>query len=75
MFTQNDLSPGDRAVVRACCGESKVCQRLCDLGFVPGARLRVVRYAPFGDPMEVEIDRFHLALRRREAAIVEVERA
>lgn len=75
MATLKDIRPGERAVVTVCAGTSAICQRLCELGFVPGARLRVVRYAPLGDPMEVEVDRFHLALRRAEAARVEVERA
>ncbi len=37
--------------------------RLEDLGFVPGTLLRVVRRAPFGDPIEVEIRGYRLCLR------------
>ena len=60
--------------MRECRGEGCAFQRLCELGFVPGAEVRVVRYAPLGDPMEVEIHGYHLSLRRAEAAMVEVER-
>ncbi len=51
-----------------------VAQRLLELGFVPGTVVRVVRYAPFGDPIEVELRGYHLSLRKAEAALIEVER-
>jgi ferrous iron transport protein A len=37
--------------------------RLGDLGFTPGTELRVVRRAPFGDPVEIEIRGYRLCLR------------
>ena len=74
-MTLNDLKPGEKAEVQACHGQGAVFQRLLEMGFVQGAPLRLVRYAPFGDPLEVEIRDCHLSLRRSEAAMVEVERA
>lgn len=38
-------------------------RRLLDLGFVPGTRLKIVRRAPFGDPIEIEIRGGRLCLR------------
>jgi Fe2+ transport system protein FeoA len=38
-------------------------RRLADLGFVPGTELCVVRRAPFGDPIEIEIRGYRLCLR------------
>jgi ferrous iron transport protein A len=73
-ITLDELAPGERATVRACRGDGAVFQRLSEIGLVPGACLRVVRLAPFGDPLEVQVGRFHLALRRTEARRVEVER-
>jgi Fe2+ transport system protein FeoA len=75
MLTLKDLKPGDRAHVNRCLGNGAVFQRLCEMGFVPGARLRLVRRAPLGDPIEVEIESYHLSLRRAEAALVAVDRA
>jgi len=74
-LTLNDLKPGERGLVRSCEGHGAVFQRLCEMGFVEGTRLRVVRYAPFGDPLEVEVDGCHLSLRRAEAAMVLVNRS
>jgi ferrous iron transport protein A len=38
-------------------------RRLGDLGFTPGTELRVVRRAPLGDPVEIEIRGYRLCLR------------
>ena len=46
--------------------------RLREMGFMPGARLRLVRRAPLGDPIEVEIGGTHLALRHADAALIQV---
>jgi Fe2+ transport system protein FeoA len=73
-LTLNDLKPGERARVQGCLGDGAIFQRLCEMGFVEGAPLRLVRYAPFGDPLEVELHDYHLSLRRAEAAMIEVVR-
>jgi Fe2+ transport system protein FeoA len=70
----SDLRPGDRARVRTCLGEGPIYQRLCEMGFVEGTPLRLVRFAPFGDPVEVELHDYHLSLRKAEAALIQVER-
>ncbi len=36
-------------------------------GFTLGQMVRVVRFAPLGDPMQIRIRGFNLALRRNEA--------
>jgi len=41
-----------------------VSQRLLDLGFVPGTRLKIVRRAPLGDPIEIEIRGSRMCFRR-----------
>lgn len=54
-------------------GESLLA-RLRDLGFVPGARCEVIaRMWPGGDPLAVRIGGSTFALRRAEAAAVQVE--
>ena len=62
-----EMRPGDRAVV--CCVRPGAGprRRLLEMGFVSGTALRVVRYAPFGDPIQVELHGYHLSLRRSEA--------
>ncbi|HUK63185.1 MAG TPA: ferrous iron transport protein A [Dongiaceae bacterium] len=47
---------------------SEIPRRLGDLGFVPGTELRIVRRAPFGDPIELEIRGYRLCLRAEQIA-------
>jgi Fe2+ transport system protein FeoA len=38
------------------------------LGFVPGTRFRIIRFAPLGDPIEIEIRETRVCARREELA-------
>ena len=46
--------------------------RLMEMGLVPGAPVRVVKTAPLGDPIQICVHNYHLALRRSEARVIEV---
>ena len=67
------LSAGSSATVESIHLEGDDSFRLRELGFLPGARLRLVRRAPLGDPIEVEIGGAHLALRLSDAALIQVK--
>ncbi|MFN8177060.1 MAG: FeoA family protein [bacterium] len=67
------LQVGSHGIVRGIEGDSPSVRRLMDLGLVPGTRVRVVRAAPLGDPLEVLVRGTHLSLRRSEAGHVHVE--
>jgi len=47
-------------------------RRLLAMGLVPGTEFSVIRRAPLGDPIEIEVLGFHLSLRAHEAAVVRV---
>ncbi|MBN1827154.1 MAG: ferrous iron transport protein A [Candidatus Eisenbacteria bacterium] len=68
----SDCKPGQTAVIVRVNGDGPVAQRLMELGLVEGARLRVLRVAPLGDPMQLEIQNYCLSLRKSEARAVEV---
>ncbi len=44
-----------------------VTQRLVEMGITPGEYVRFVRKAPFGDPIEIELLNYRLAIRKSEA--------
>jgi Fe2+ transport system protein FeoA len=69
------LPIGGEAVVRRLSLPRQVARRLLELGLLPGTRVKVVRVAPLGDPMELRLRNYHLSLRREEALHVEVEAA
>ena len=73
-MTLSGMVPGDTGSVRDLSATGALGQRLMDLGFYPGARVRVVRNAPLVDPVEIELDGCHVSLRHEEADLVEVHR-
>ena len=46
--------------------------RLMEMGLVPGAPVRVIKAAPLGDPIQICVHNYHLALRRVEARSIRV---
>ena len=71
-LTLDELSPGRMCVMTGLTAEGALGQRLMDLGFFPGASIRVVRNAPLVDPVEIELDGYHVTIRHDEARTVEV---
>lgn len=69
----DQLAPGMKGTVRVVAAENGARRRLLEMGFVPGTPLRVVRLAPLGDPMQVELHGYHISLRRSEARAILVE--
>jgi Fe2+ transport system protein FeoA len=68
----DNLSPNLLARVVNVSGETAIARRLMEMGVVPGAPIRVVRSAPLGDPIQVCLRTYHLALRRSEASAITV---
>jgi ferrous iron transport protein A len=65
--TLDTLSPGQHGRVAQITGDASVRRRLLEMGLTPGAQVKVVRFAPLGDPMDVEVRGYHLSLRKQEA--------
>ncbi|TAL35001.1 MAG: metal-dependent transcriptional regulator [Spirochaetes bacterium] len=63
----SELKEGDRAVIRRVSVEGELRKRLVEMGFRKGERIRVVRYAPLRNPLELELKGYHLSLRVEEA--------
>lgn len=68
-----DLAVGDRAFVVGFATVQKTYrQKLQSMGIIPGAEFSVVRLAPLGDPVEIELRGFALSLRKCEADAFDV---
>lgn len=63
---------GSAARVVAVNGTTRIARRLMEMGVIPGVRLEVLKTAPFGDPIEVRVRGYNLAMRRSEADAIEV---
>lgn len=66
----SELQPGAEATVAQVLATGKIRHRLLEMGFIRGARLRVEKLAPLGDPMELVIKGYHLSLRREEGRCI-----
>ncbi|MEC7518931.1 MAG: ferrous iron transport protein A [Myxococcota bacterium] len=66
--TLADLSVGAEATVVDVRGPRAVSRRLMEMGVLPGTRVKVVRVAPLGDPIELRVRSYSLSIRRQEAA-------
>jgi len=72
-MTLADLEKGESRTVLSVRGENLVTRRLMEMGLIPGVAVRMVKSAPFGDPLEINVRGYSLALRRNEAQSVELE--
>ena len=72
-MTLKELGTGQSAMICKVGGEGALRQHFLDMGMIPGAEITVVKFAPMGDPMELQIHGYELTLRLAEADQIEVE--
>ncbi|MBP1765315.1 MAG: FeoA family protein [Firmicutes bacterium] len=70
--TLDSLLPGETGVINRVTGIGPVKRRIVDMGLVAGTLVRVQKYAPLGDPMEIKVKNFNLSLRKAEASLIEI---
>jgi Fe2+ transport system protein FeoA len=66
------LQPGQQATITRINGASALRRRFVEMGIVKGETILIERHAPLGDPVEYFIKGYHLALRKEEAAQIDV---
>ena len=66
-MTLKEVKVGQSAVITAVGGQGALRQHFLDMGVIPGAELTVVKFAPMGDPMELQIHGYELTLRLADA--------
>lgn len=71
-MTLKELEIGKSAVIRTVGGKGALRQHFLDMGMIPGAEVTVVKLAPMGDPMELQIHGYELTLRLAEADQIEI---
>ena len=74
VLTLDQLPFGQKAMIKSLKPEARPFRRkLLAMGVTPGCEVSVVRVAPLGDPIQIEMRGFQLCLRRSEAAVINVE--
>ncbi len=72
-MTLRELGIGASAEILAVGGEGALRQHFLDMGVIPGAELTVVKLAPMGDPMEIQIHGYELTLRLADAEKIQIK--
>lgn len=72
-MTLKELGIGKSAVIKTVGGEGALRQHFLDMGVIPGAEVKVIKYAPMGDPMELKIHGYELTLRLADADKIQIE--
>lgn len=75
LLTLGDLKPNDHVIVTGFQKNSKsMISNLLAMGITRGAGIKVLRFAPLGDPIDIEVKGTSLSLRKVEAKLVFVRR-
>ncbi len=71
MVLLSDLKIGEVGIIKDI--NSDLSSRLNAMGLIPGVKIKLLRKAPIGDPLEFEILHYSLSLRKELCKDVEVE--
>ena len=71
-MTLREMEVGKTGIVSVVGGEGALRQHFLDMGVIPGAQVTLVKYAPMGDPMELQIQGYELTLRLADADKIEI---
>ncbi|WP_394370625.1 FeoA family protein [Salegentibacter maritimus] len=70
--TLADLKRGERGIIKEF-SEENIPLKLLEMGCLPGNEVKMLQLAPFKDPMYLNINGSHLAIRREIALLIEID--
>lgn len=71
-MTLKDLKPGEAGIVESIGQRGPMRRRIMDMGVTPGISVKVVKVAPLGDPIEINVRGYELTLRKEEAESIQM---
>jgi len=72
-MTLNELKINESGRVTAVGGSGALRQHFLDMGVIPGTVIKIVKFAPTGDPIEVMLHGYELTIRKEDAAKIDIE--
>ncbi len=73
-MTLGELKEEQSCIVEEVGGEGALRQHLLDMGIIPGAKVRIIKFAPMGDPVEIRVHGYELSLRLDDCNKIKVTR-
>ena len=68
-----ELKINESAIIDVVGGSGSLRQHLLDMGIIPGAKVKMIRSAPMGDPLEIRIHDYELTLRANDAENITIK--
>ena len=72
LVSLDQLPVGAKAMISAVAGETALRRRLLEMGLGPGMVVKLIRRAPMGDPLEIQVRDYQLSLRGDQAKLISV---
>ena len=72
MKSLRDLKIGESGIITIVGGEGQLRRHFLDMGLIPGSKVKLEKFAPMGDPMELEIHGYSLTLRLADAEHIQI---
>jgi ferrous iron transport protein A len=73
VFTIADLKKGERGII-VDISSKDIPLKLLEMGCLPGNTVELLQLAPFADPIYLNINGSHLAIRKETAALIVIEK-
>ena len=73
MKTLRDLKVGESATIAKIGTTGALKQRFMDMGLTKNVEVKVIKVAPLGDPIELEIRGYNLSVRKADAELIQVK--
>ena len=70
----SEIKQGQSAYIEKVGGEGALRQHLLDMGVIPGAHVKLIKFAPMGDPIELHLRGYELTIRIDDAKNIDVEK-
>ncbi len=71
--TLASLAAGRCASIKSFLGATPTVQRLLEMGLTAGTTAKIIRFAPFGCPIQLRVRGYNLSVRRSDAAAIEID--
>ncbi len=68
----HELKIGQSGTITAVGGAGALRCRLLDMGLIPKTKVKMIKIAPMGDPIEIRLRGYELTLRKEDASEIEV---
>lgn len=68
------LKAGETAIIKEINLQGILRYRLLELGIVENTKVKLIKYAPLGDPIQISIRGYNLAIRKEIASKIKLEK-